>query len=32
MSPRAALQEGVDHPLQAACGGVFFSTFDWHIQ
>jgi len=24
MSPRAALQEGVEHPLQAACGGVVF--------
>jgi hypothetical protein len=30
MSPRAALQEGVEHPLQAACGDVVFSTLDWH--
>jgi len=30
MSPKAALQEGVEHPLQAACGGVVFSTLDWH--
>jgi hypothetical protein len=24
MSPRAVLQEGVEHPFQAACGGVVF--------
>jgi len=32
MSPRAALQEGVEHPLQATCGGVIFLTLGWHIR